>query len=58
MPVNVTIGTKEEPRTITLELNARTSMAGDIMIFDHADIDIVLSSKNNNITLKICDKTI
>ena len=42
MPVNVTIGSKEQPRTIKLELNARKSMAGDIMIFDHADIDIVL----------------
>tara|TARA_R100000008_G_scaffold47710_2_gene28244 strand:- start:1579 stop:2115 length:537 start_codon:yes stop_codon:yes gene_type:complete len=49
MPVNVTIGTKEEPRTITLELNARTSMAGDIMIFDHADIDIVLVLKEGKV---------
>ena len=42
MPINVTIGSKEQPRTITLELNARKSMSGDIMVFDHADIDIVL----------------
>jgi|TARA_B100000287_G_scaffold144547_1_gene136404 hypothetical protein len=49
MPVKVTIGTKEEPRTITLELNARKSMAGDIMIFDHADIDIVLVLKEGKV---------
>ena len=49
MPVKVTIGTKEEPRTITLELNARKSMAGDVMIFDHADIDIVVILKEGKV---------
>ena len=51
MPVNVTIGSKEQPRTIKLELNARKSMAGDIMIFDHADIDIVLSPGGNKVVV-------
>jgi hypothetical protein len=45
MAINVTIGSKESPQTIKLEMNARKSMAGDIMIFDHADIDIVLVLK-------------
>jgi hypothetical protein len=30
-------------KTVTLEMDVRKSLAGDLMIFDHGDIDIVLS---------------
>lgn len=51
MPVHIRIGKKEEGKeqTITLELNARKSLSGDLMIFDHADIDIVLMVKEGKI---------
>ena len=43
--INSPFGKLLKINTITLELNARKSMAGDIMIFDHAYIDIVLVLK-------------
>tara|TARA_R110000824_G_scaffold302749_2_gene490527 strand:+ start:7045 stop:7581 length:537 start_codon:yes stop_codon:yes gene_type:complete len=49
MAVVVKIG-KAETATVRLELDVRKSMNGDLMIFDHGDIDIVLSTKNNKIT--------
>ena len=36
--------------SVTLELNVRKSLSGDLMIFDHADIDIIMSSRTNKIT--------
>lgn len=50
MPVIVKIGKANNSKEITLELNVRKSIAGDLMIFDHADVDIVLSNKSNKIT--------
>lgn len=51
-PIQIKVGTAARKPTpsITLELNIRKSLSGDLMIFDHADIDIVMSSKNNKIT--------
>jgi len=50
-PISIKVGDAvPKPPSITLELNIRKSLSGDLMIFDHADIDIVLSSKNNKIT--------
>ena len=49
-PVKVTIRPKTPPPTITLELDIRKSLNGDLMIFDHGDIDIVLSGKDKKIT--------
>ena len=51
MPVNIRIGKKKEKKeqSITLELNARKSLNGDLMIFDHADIDIVLMVKEGKV---------
>ena len=43
MPVLIKIGEKANEKKVRLELDARKSLAGDIMIFDHGDIDIVLS---------------
>jgi len=51
-PIKIKVGdaaVKPIP-SVTLELNVRKSLSGDLMIFDHADIDIVLSSKNNKVT--------
>ena len=49
-PVKVTIKPKTPPPTVTLELDIRKSLSGDLMIFDHGDIDIVLSGKDKKIT--------
>tara|TARA_B100000575_G_C23007684_1_gene580520 strand:+ start:348 stop:944 length:597 start_codon:yes stop_codon:yes gene_type:complete len=38
----------EDPK-ITFELNARKALNGDIMIFDHTDIDIVILSEKKKI---------
>jgi hypothetical protein len=51
-PIKIKVGaaaTKPIP-SIRLELKIRKSLSGDLMIFDHADIDIVLSSKSNKVT--------
>ena len=52
MSVTVSIGQElEKPKKnlIRLELNIRKALNGDIMIFDHGDIDIVLSPSTNKI---------
>tara|TARA_A100000172_G_scaffold74600_2_gene56820 strand:+ start:1253 stop:1828 length:576 start_codon:yes stop_codon:yes gene_type:complete len=49
-PVKVTIKPKSPPPTVTLELDIRKSLSGDLMIFDHNDLDIVLSGKDKKIT--------
>jgi hypothetical protein len=43
MAIIIKIGEKANEKKVRLELDARQSLAGDIMIFDHGDIDIVLS---------------
>ena len=50
MAITVRIGEKADDAVVRLELNVRKSMSGDLMIFDHGDIDIVLSTNNNKIT--------
>ncbi len=40
---------KEGPKPVQIELNARRSLNGDIMIFDHDLIDIVVSPSKNKI---------
>ncbi len=48
--IDVEVSVKPEPVSITLELDIRKSLNGDLMIFDHGDIDIVLSGKNQKVT--------
>jgi len=36
-------------KTVTLEMDIRKSLSGDLMIFDHGDIDIVLSPSKNKV---------
>jgi len=38
-----------ESATVRLEMDIRKSMDGDLMIFDHGDIDIVLSTSTNKV---------
>tara|TARA_R110000824_G_scaffold147919_2_gene317477 strand:+ start:6126 stop:6665 length:540 start_codon:yes stop_codon:yes gene_type:complete len=49
MAIKVKIGKGAESASIRLELDIRKSLSGDLMIFDHGDIDIVVSSKQNKV---------
>jgi len=49
MAIVIKIGAKANEKKVRLELNARQSLNGDVMIFDHGDIDIVLSLTNNKV---------
>jgi hypothetical protein len=40
---------KDLQEEVKINLNARRSLAGDVMIFDHNDIDIVLMTRKNKI---------
>jgi len=43
MAVVIKVGAAANIKKVRLELNARQALNGDVMIFDHGDIDIVLS---------------
>jgi hypothetical protein len=49
MAITIKVGEEANKKLITLELNLRKSLNGDLMIFDHGDIDIVLSTSNNKV---------
>jgi len=49
MPIVIKLGPGADNAKIRLEMDIRRSMAGDLMIFDHGDIDIVLSTAKNKI---------
>jgi len=49
MAVIIRIGKGVNEKKVRLELDVRKSLTGDVMIFDHGDIDIVLSSAKNKI---------
>jgi hypothetical protein len=49
MSITIRVGNKANRKTVTLEMDVRKSIAGDLMIFDHGDIDIVLSTKQNKV---------
>lgn len=49
MAIIVRIGTGAKEAKVRLEMDVRKSMNGDLLIFDHGDIDIVLSSANNKV---------
>ena len=42
MPISLKIMKGETQEVVTLELKARKTLDGNIMIFDHEDMDIVL----------------
>ena len=49
MTVKIKIADLHPEPQVTIELNARKTLDGDIMIFDHEDIDIVVMSKQKKI---------
>jgi len=49
MAIIVKIGKGPNEAQVRLEVDIRKSMNGDLMIFDHGDIDIVLSANNNKV---------
>ena len=49
MPIVIKVGQFANEKKVTLELDIRKSLSGDLMIFDHGDIDIVLSPANNKV---------
>lgn len=51
MAVIIKVGEKANAKKVRLELDLRKSMNGDLMIFDHGDIDIVLSPAKNKVVV-------
>ncbi len=51
MAVIIKIGKEANAKKIRLELDLRKSLNGDLMIFDHGDIDIVLSPAKNKVVV-------
>ena len=49
MAVIIKVGKKANQKKVRLELDVRKSVNGDLMIFDHGDVDIVLSPANNKV---------
>ena len=49
MAIIIKIGKEANQKKVKLELNLRKSIAGDLMMFDHGDIDIVLSPTKNKV---------
>ena len=49
MSIKINIGTEAKEQHIVLELDIRKSLSGDFLIFDHGDIDIVVSPQSNKI---------
>ena len=49
MAITIKVGEEANKKLVTLEINLRKSLDGDLMIFDHGDIDIVLSTSNNKV---------
>ena len=51
MAITIRVGNEANKRLVTLEMDIRKSLSGDLMIFDHGDIDIVLSPANNKVSV-------
>ena len=49
MAIKITIKKGDTSSVVTLEMNVRKALNGDLMIFDHGDIDIVLSPTTNKV---------
>ena len=49
MAIRITIRKDDQSAVVTLEMNIRKALNGDLMIFDHGDIDIVLSPSTNKV---------
>lgn len=51
MAVIIKIGKEANAKKVRLEMDLRKSVNGDLMIFDHGDIDIVLSPSKNKVVV-------
>ena len=49
MAIKIKIGPGADDAVVHLEMDVRKSLNGDLLIFDHGDIDIVLSPAKNKI---------
>ena len=49
MAISIRVGDAARVPSVKLELAIRRSMNGDLMVFDHGDIDIVLSPSKNKV---------
>ena len=49
MAVIIKVGKKANEKKVRLEIDLRRAINGDLMIFDHGDIDIVLSPSKNKV---------
>ena len=49
MAVIIKVGKKANEKKVRLEIDLRWAINGDLMIFDHGDIDIVLSPSKNKV---------
>ena len=49
MAITVKIGRENQTALVRLEMDLRKAVNGDLMIFDHGDIDIVLSPSSNKV---------
>ena len=49
MAITIKIGKGAESTVLQLEMDIRKSAAGDLMVFDHGDIDLVLSTSKNKV---------
>jgi hypothetical protein len=49
MAITIKIDKGAESTVLQLEMDIRKSAAGDLMVFDHGDIDIVLSTSKNKV---------
>ena len=49
MAIKIKFGPGADDAVVRLEMDIRKSMNGDLMIFDHGDIDIVMSTGKNKV---------
>ena len=50
MAITIRVGEEANKKIVTLEMDVRKGLNGDLMIFDHGDIDIVLSPSKGKVT--------
>jgi len=49
MPITIQVGGAHLEKTVTLELKARKSLDGNILIFDHEEMDIVIMPQKSKV---------
>tara|TARA_R100001594_G_scaffold7061_1_gene19480 strand:- start:1266 stop:1826 length:561 start_codon:yes stop_codon:yes gene_type:complete len=48
-PIKINIGEEKQDESVKVSLNAKRTLDGNLIIFDHADIDIVIMKENNKV---------